>query len=381
MRAIQELHRRFCLASCRSTLVALCLLLSAWPGFPQVELVSDSFFPAQFEFKELASVRSDQEFTSVLKTAGLSYAGVVAPSSFRRCQIRTYEVTDGTKLQIDIVSLADSRAAYSMLTLAREGPVDAGVLGDGFCPEASGFTFCRGSRWVRISGTADPLLMQRIGMSVANRIGGVRGVVPAAVKHLPLAGRREDSLRYFVSAQSFSRYSPTSPITALSLPPDVEIACAGYAAEGWNADLTLLTFPTAQVAEEFLERFSRGAPAPSVASNRLFTRRSGPLVAVLDGMADARKADEFLGKIQYTYSIKWIYDRRNQSGATIWGVPVGILGTVVRSLALTALLCLASVLLGLGMASFRVWLRGYAPNNFLDRPERTELIRLKLDEK
>lgn len=358
----------------------LLLLLATAPTVAQVELVRDDFFPADFEFKELTSVRNDQDLTSSSEMSGLPFAGVIAPSSFRRCQVRTYEVSDGTQMRIDIVSLADSRAAYSMLTLARTGPLQQGVLGDGFSPEVSGFTFCRGSRWVRISGTADPLLMQRVGLSVANRIGGPRGVLPASVKHLPLADRKDDSVRYFVGERSYAHHRPSSPITAFSLPPDVEIACAGYAAEGWNADLTILTLPTAQMAEDFLDRFSRESPGPSTAANQLFARRSGPLVAVLEG-TNARKADELLGKIQYTYSIKWIYDRRNQSGATIWGVPVGILGTVVRSLALTALLCVGSVLLGLGMATFRVWLRGYAPNNYLDRPERTELIRLKLDEK
>jgi hypothetical protein len=31
------------------------------------------------------------------------------------------------------------------------------------------------------------------------------------------------------------------------------------------------------------------------------------------------------------------------------------------------------------LATLRILLRGYAPNNFLDRPDRTELIRLKFD--
>ena len=62
------------------------------------------------------------------------------------------------------------------------------------------------------------------------------------------------------------------------------------------------------------------------------------------------------------------------------GIPVGILGTVVRSLVLTGLLCGLSIIAGAGIATFRLLLRKYAPNNYLDRPERTEIIRLKIDE-
>ena len=94
----------------------------------------------------------------------------------------------------------------------------------------------------------------------------------------------------------------------------------------------------------------------------------------------APTADQILEAVQYKYSIKWIYNRNNRGSGTVWGIPMGILGTVVRSLVLTALLCGASLLLGVAFALFRVFIRGYAPNNFLDRPERTEIIRLKIDE-
>ena len=36
---------------------------------------------------------------------------------------------------------------------------------------------------------------------------------------------------------------------------------------------------------------------------------------------------------------------------------------------------------GVSLALFRIMLRDYAPNNFLDRPDRTGVIRLKIDEK
>jgi hypothetical protein len=359
----------------------LWVLLCSAVAFPQVELVRDTFFPAEAEFKELLAVLEDRTYSSIGDVAALPYGHLLSAPAFRRGQARTYDVAGGAQLRIEVMSLTDSRAAYSLLSLARGGPLEAGVLGDGFAPEMTGFSFCRGSRWVRISGTADPLLMQRVGNSVANRIGGPRGVVPAAVKHLPASGLEEDSIRYFTGPTSFPALQGVPPASRLALPPDVEIASARYAMEGWTGRLTVMSFPTAQVAEEFLDRFSREADPSATGSGTLFTRRSGPLALILEAGSDPRKADELLGKVRYSYSVRWIYDRRNQSGATVWGVPVAILGTVVRSLALTALLCLGSIIAGLGIASFRVWLRGYAPNNFLDRPERTELIRLKLNEK
>jgi hypothetical protein len=59
----------------------------------------------------------------------------------------------------------------------------------------------------------------------------------------------------------------------------------------------------------------------------------------------------------------------------VWGVPVRILGTVVRSIVFTALLCLASIVLGIIMAFSRLYLR-----KRLGRTDDDAYIRLKLDE-
>jgi hypothetical protein len=53
------------------------------------------------------------------------------------------------------------------------------------------------------------------------------------------------------------------------------------------------------------------------------------------------------------------------------------MNTVVRSLALTALLAGVSLVGGALFGTLRLLLRGYAPNNILDRADRNELIRLK----
>jgi hypothetical protein len=100
-------------------------------------------------------------------------------------------------------------------------------------------------------------------------------------------------------------------------------------------------------------------------------------VAVLEGTFDPASANKLLSLIKFSYSIRWIYDKGHKS-TIIWGVPAGILGTVVKSLLFVVLLCALSIVAGVGFAVFRVVLRGFAPKNFLDRPERTEITRLRL---
>jgi hypothetical protein len=144
--------------------------------------------------------------------------------------------------------------------------------------------------------------------------------------------------------------------------------------------LTLLGFATGQLAEDFFDSLPGPQIRKPAGGSSTFAKRVGPLVGILEGTFEPEEADKILGSLEFQYSIRWIFDKNNRSSATVWGVPVSLLGTVVRSLVLTALLCVASLFAGFGIAVFRILLRGYAPNNILDRPERTEIIRLKLDE-
>jgi hypothetical protein len=115
-------------------------------------------------------------------------------------------------------------------------------------------------------------------------------------------------------------------------------------------------------------------------AGRIYLKRAGPLVGILNGNFEPSGADKILGGIEFSYAVQWIYDRNNRRGEVVWGVPTSILGTVVRSIAFVAMLAGLSLLAGAALALFRVWLRTYAPHNYLDRPERTEMIRLKINE-
>jgi hypothetical protein len=162
---------------------------------------------------------------------------------------------------------------------------------------------------------------------------------------------------------------------------EVEIAQARYSVENQTGVLSLVGFPTSQLAEEYFDHMFSLAGSLAAGGPRIYLKKTGPLLGLLEGNFDPRIADSILGSIEFQYSIKWIFDKNSHSTGGLWGVPRGIMGTVVRSIVLTGILCGISIVAGVSFAFFRIMLRGYAPNNFLDRPERTEMIRLRIDEK
>ncbi len=347
----------------------------------QTQLVTNDYFPADLEFKELRSVIPTRSGEGAAAIAVSQEAPIIAEAGFLHYARRTYATETGSDLTIEVLTAKDDKAAYSLLTLLRGSRIVSGPPGDAFAASEEGLTFSRGPFWVRIKGSAPADLYRRIALSVSNRIGTRKRALPSLLTHLPQTGLDPDSIRYFLGPISLETYGTAISGTKGVFGPETEIAQAKYSEGGASGMLSLIGFPTHQAAESYFDKLSSsGSPADAKGAERKYAKRVGPIVGILQGGFDPVAARTILQPLKYTYSITWIYDKNERNSKTFWGVPVGILGTVVRSLALTALLCGMSIFLGVGMAMFRVFLRGYAPNNFLDRPERTEMIRLRLND-
>jgi hypothetical protein len=343
----------------------------------QVELVSDNYFPAEFEFRELQKFTLEEAFEDPARLSTIDGGRLFLDVGLDKYQRRVYTVGPSGSLSIEVVTLRDSRAAYSLLTLLRNSSLQDGPPGDAFTLTADGIRFAQGKEWVRIQGRgASEDLIKRVANSISNRIGTGRHKPPALISHFPRPGYDASSLRYFPGLKSYESYASGMIAEPLQFNSDMEIAQARYLLENQAGVLSLLNFPTAQVAEEYFSELT-GPKGAEKTGTAMYAKKAGPIVAILEGTFDPVSADKILGSIKFSYSIRWIYEKRNKP-TTIWGVPVGILGTVVRSLFFMALLCGVSIAAGVGFAVFRFVLRGYAPQNPLDRPERTEITQLRL---
>jgi hypothetical protein len=343
----------------------------------QVELVSENYFPADFEFQELKSVSSDESFTDAARLSKVAGGPLFSDVGFDKYERRVYSVANSGSLSIEVVTLTDSRAAYSLLTLLRSADIQKGPPGDAFTATAGDLRFANGRRWVRIEGSNVPEdLLKRVAVSVSNRISPEQKKPPSLISHLPKPGLDSSSLRYIVGSKSFDTYSSASRTGPLKFTSDMEVAQARYSINNETGVLSLLSFPTSQVAEDYYTGMN-GPASPQTNAPRTYAKKAGPLVAILEGNFDPAAADKVLSSIRFSYSIRWIQQKPEQP-KTIWGIPAGILGTVVKSLLFVVVLCGFSVLAGAGFALLRFKLRGYAVKNGTGQSERNEITRLKL---
>jgi hypothetical protein len=351
--------------------------LSVPSGPAQTELVRTDFFPAEFEFRELQSITSEQTIEDRNGLSGIQHGALFAEAGLRKYSSRLYSIADGS-LSVEIVSFEDAKAAFSLLTLLSRSSVVQGPPGDWTARDDRSVAFAQGSFWARIATSMAGDLPGRVAVSVSNRIGAREPAQISFVTRFPEEGLVAGSLRYFVGAGAVGAFGRPVAGRPLQFKPEMEVAQAEYSRGGRGGVLTVISFPTDEMSADYLDLVSTTSESGS--GTRLYSKRAGPILGFLDGDLDSTAAEEILGSIQYKYAIKWIFDKNRRRTGTVWGIPMPILGTVVRSLVFTALLCGMSLLVGIGFAAFRILLRGYAPNNYFDRPERTEIIRLKIDE-
>jgi hypothetical protein len=361
----------------RAILVSLAVLADAfavYPVFAQTELVSNNFFPAALEFRELKAIRAERDLKDPAELARLEHAPVLLEAGIKHYADRIYALADRGSLSIEVMTFADARGAYSMLTLLGRAAVHPGPPGNCFCSNADMLVFHLGNYCVRVRSNAAGDLSRRVAISVANRIGDRAPNPPNLIKHFPEQGCDLSSIRYMLGPQALASFgTPVAGVT-LKIRSDVEVAQAECGEREQVGTLTLLNFPTIPLAEEY---FNSGALSGRGIAGRsnLYTRQTGTLVGILEGNFTPEAADKTLGTIKFSYSIKWIFDRNSQQNRTIWGVPVRILGTVVRSILFTVLICAISVVAGIVLAAGRMFVRRHwAP------AEDDPFIRLKINE-
>ncbi len=348
--------------------------ITVFPVYSQTQLVGGSFFPAESEFRELKAIHGERDLNTPAELAKLEHGRVLREAGLTRLAERSYVLSDARTLSIEVMTLADARGAYSLLTLLRKADIQAGPPGNYFASAPETLVFVSGDYCVRIRTDEVGELAHRVAVSVSNRIGVREPNLPMLVRHFPRDSYDPATVRYLLGPQALASFGTPVMGGHLRVPPDVEIAQADCAVEGQTGTMTLLSFQTIPLAEEYFGSIG-GASGETPSATSLYTRQTGPLVGILEGNFTPQVADKTLGSIRFSYSIKWIFDRNQQRSGTIWGVPVKVLGTVVRSLLFTMLLCLMSVVAGTIIAFGRIYVRRH-----WGRSDDEGYIRLKINE-
>ena len=274
------------------------LLPAAFSAWQQVGVNKISTSPAV----------ADAENVAVLQECG-----------FQRFESANYSRDDG-KLAVRAMQFGDASGTFSAFTLYRRPGMLPETIGTGAAYDGTRVLFWTGN--VLVDATFDHMTAMSASelRDLAQQLpkpSGSAGILPTLDGYLPAPKLDRASTRYALGPQSYMQGAGVLPASLVDFARGAEAVTAQYTEADGTGTLTLIEYPTPQIAidrERAVQNyFLAGNTAQSswsqalVSSNHaaLQVRRSGPLVAVTSGDFSGAEAKEVLARLHYEANVTW----------------------------------------------------------------------------
>jgi hypothetical protein len=219
------------------------------------------------------------------------------------------------KANVRAMQFADATGAYGAYTFYRKPGMNPEAIGNGGAGDAHEVVFWSGATVV--DATFDSSGAQIIASALKALpaalplAGGSVGVAPSLPGYLPADSLDKSTVRYAIGPAAYSQGGGVLPLAVLDFSREAEVITAQYALHGDKGTLTLIEYPTPQIAihsEQTLNGLLKAAlPATLQQGNlaALAVRRSGPIVAVTSGNFTSAEAQALLAQVKYQADVTW----------------------------------------------------------------------------
>jgi len=331
----------------------------------------DGFLPKSFAgWSESAAATT----TADAAQADAAYPAVLKEYGFTGAETATYARDDGRKLTIKAARFKDATGAYGAFTFYRQPAMKTERIGTKAASANQRILFFRDNVLVdanfdRLTEMSAAELRELAGMLPEAK--GAAASLPTLPEYLPKSDVVENSAKYILGPQALlATKAPLTP-EQVDFSHDPEVLIQDYSSQSGPLTLTLIQYPTPQIAGERLRALQgREQSGPS---STLLVRRSGPLVDVVTGTIGSDEAQKLLTSVNYEAEVTWneatSLSKRDNIGNLILGV-----------FALIGVILLISIIFGVFFGGLRLLLKRIFPDRVFDRPEDVEIIQLNLRE-
>lgn len=315
--------------------------------------------------EEKSSVKIGSDATA----ADATDAPVLKEYGFAGYENATY-TRNGHQTQIKAARFNDASGAYGAFTYYLQPQMQTEKIGDDGASNNKRILFYRGNILV------DATLDQVTAMSAADlrsladllpRATGNTSALPTLPLNVPKPSLVKHSARYILGPVALERQGVPIPaaLVNFSLSPEVEFA--NYRSSNGSANLTLIAYPTPQIAGERLKAFQ----AAGLAGGPFYFKRTGPLLAAVNGNIPESEAQSLLASVNYDADVTWNQATKPNPRDNIGGILVAII-------TLVGMLLLVALILGFAFGGVRIIAKKLYPDRFFDKPEDVEIIQLDL---
>jgi hypothetical protein len=307
---------------------------------------------------------------------GTDPAGV-DPTDF--AVLKEYGLTDfetatytrnGRKMHVKAARFNDATGAFGAFTFYVQPQMQTETIGDRAASNNGRILFYRGHILVDVTLEQVGAMSATDLRALAETLPHPRGntsVLPTLPADLPKESLLPNSDRYITGPVALERTGVPIPASLVDFSKSPEVAIAKYRRPGGVATLTLIEYPTPQIAGERL----RALQAASLPAGPFFFKRTGPILAALSGDVQEADAQTILASVNYDADVTWNEPakRKHIAGATDFLIAVFVLIGVILLIALV---------FGFAFGGFRMLAKKLFPNRGFDRPDEVEIIRLNL---
>ncbi len=335
-----------------------------------VALASDTNDLLPSSFAGWAQSGSVQSTTDAAK-ADAAYPAVLKEYGFANSETATYTRADGRKLTVKAARFNDATGAYGAFTFYRQPAMKTERIGTKAASANQRILFFRDNILVdadfdRVTEMSAAELRELAATLPAAKASAAN--LPNLPEYLPKSDAVENSAKYILGPQALlAEKAPLTP-EQVDFSHDPEILIQDYSSKNGPLTLTLIQYPTPQIAGERLRALQS---AEQSSPNSLLVRRSGPLVDVVTGAVGSSEAHALLNSVNYEAEVTWdeatSLSKRDNIGNLMLGV-----------FALTGIILLISLIFGVFFGGIRVLMKRLFPDRVFDRPEDVEIIQLHL---
>jgi len=277
---------------------------------------------------------------------------------------------NGREMHIKIARFSDASGAYGAFTYYVQPQMQKEEIGDGAASNNKRILFFRSNLLV------DATLDQVTAMSAADlraladalpKAKGNLSTLPTLGGDVPKQSLIPHTLRYIEGPIALERLGVPIPATLVNFSMGPEVVLARYRSSNGEAYMTLISYPTPQIAAERLKAFqTAGLPA-----GPFFFKRSGPLVVAINGNIPQSEAQSLLASVNYDADVTWNQATKENPRDNMGNLILGIF-------TLIGVILIVALGFGFAFGGVRVLAKKIFPNRVFDRPEDVEIIQLNL---
>jgi len=296
-------------------------------------------------------------------------APVLKEYGFTDLETATY-TRNGRNMQIKAARFSDATGAFGAFTYYVQPQMQIEKIGDRGASSNTRILFFKGN--ILIDASVEHLSAMsgadlRSLSDALPRLTTENGKLPTLPANLPSQSLMRNSSRYVVGPEALARLG--IPITAqlIDFSKSPEVAVGKYRTSQGEASVTLVGYPTPQIARERMDAMQ----AAGLTGGPFYFKRTGPYVVAVNGNIPADEAQSLLASVNYDADVMPLQPTKPRPAEDRAGF-------VFALVMLCVITVLAALVFGFVFGGIRILANKMFPNRVFSRPESVEIIRLDL---